>query len=232
VTRGRAKPAATSAVKTAVIAPCIGGPGGAKGGDDWPENIISRRAIVYDDGVIARVDEAVAHPKAPDELALCQRMSNEAMVLMEGIEVGMESEASTRFSPFFVPGPRAKKPPRKIDEALIRRAFGGTIFPPATITVEPMKKAGVWWREVLRDGEGQPASYLKPWRNLIKWFAQQENFLDAAFIRIGDRTALDDLDSAEYPDGTDTTGCVLPRLAVGLTRAGSLAGLFGYVVQT
>ena len=35
-----------------------------------------------------------------------------------------------------------------------------------------------------------------------------------------------------YPPGTEITGCVLPRLALGLTAQGSLVGLFGYSVQT
>ncbi len=54
------------------------------------------------------------------------------------------------------------------------------------------------------------------------------------FVRIGDRRALWDAErrNAEYPPGTELTGCVLPRLALGLTRSGSLVGLFGSSVQT
>jgi hypothetical protein len=54
-----------------------------------------------------------------------------------------------------------------------------------------------------------------------------------AFIRIGDFDALHALESKRcYPKGTEMPGSVLPRLAVGLTRSGSLVGLFGYSVQT
>jgi hypothetical protein len=55
--------------------------------------------------------------------------------------------------------------------------------------------------------------------------------MDRAFVRIGD----DDLclsDEDSWPKGTELTGSVLPRLALGLTCKGSLAGLFGYVVYT
>jgi hypothetical protein len=53
-------------------------------------------------------------------------------------------------------------------------------------------------------------------------------------VRIGDREALWEAESMkdELPAGTEISGCVLPRLALGLTRQGSLAGLFGYSVQT
>lgn len=223
---------AISNSKIAVLAPCIGGPGGDADEDEWPENLISRRAVVYEDGVIARVGETVQHRHDADELALCTRLACEAMAIMQHVPVGMESESDTPFSPFFIPAPFGEPQATQIDEAGIRRAFGGTIFPLATITVEPLRETGIWWEEVLRDGAGQAASYFEPWRRLLTWFARQEAFVDAAFVRIGDRRALDELEESDYPEGVESTGCVLPRLAVGLTRAGSLAGLFGYAVQT
>jgi hypothetical protein len=167
----------------------------------------------------------------PDELALCQTLARQAAAIMDGVEVGMGSESSARFSEFFVTAGVDRPRPERIDEDLVRTAFGGTIFPPATITVEPLKEAGIWWSDVLRDGEGQPDAYFAPWRTLMAWFAHQA-LVDSAFVRIGDYGALLALDRASYPEGTDSPGCVFPRLAVGLTRGGSLAGIFGYVVQT
>jgi hypothetical protein len=46
------------------------------------------------------------------------------------------------------------------------------------------------------------------------------------------RVALWKTPRADWPEGTLTTGYVSPRLALGLTRGGSLVGLFGHVVQT
>jgi hypothetical protein len=219
----------TSAAKLAVLAPCMNPDPDADG--EWPNNIISNRAVVYENGTIARAGDAIRHAVDPDELALCQTLARQAAAIMDGVELGMGSESSARFSEFFVTagvdGPR----PERIDEDLVRTAFGGTIFPPATITVEPLKEAGIWWSDVLRDGDGQPEAYFAPWRTLMAWFAHQA-FVDSAFVRIGDYGALLALDRASYPEGTDSLGCVFPRLAVGLTRGGSLAGIFGHVVQT
>jgi hypothetical protein len=67
---------------------------------------------------------------------------------------------------------------------------------------------------------------------MINWFQSRSEFLATVFVRIGDPLALGDLPREEWPEGTETTGCVLPRLALGLTRGGSLVGLFGYSVQT
>ena len=58
----------------------------------------------------------------------------------------------------------------------------------------------------------------------------QPEIKSAAFVRIGDADALQELD--ELPDGTEIAGCVLPRMAIGITANGSLAGVFGHCVQT
>jgi hypothetical protein len=114
--------------------------------------------------------------------------------------------------------------------------FGGTIFPPATITVEPLAEEGRWWQEVEQDADAlddeEREAHLRPWRAVIRWFGARAELKDSAFVRIGDYEALHALDQRTYPKGTEITGCVLPRLAVGLTRAGSLVGVFGYSVQT
>jgi hypothetical protein len=220
----------TSAAKLAVLAPCMNPDPDADG--EWPNNIISNRAVVHENGTIVRAGDALRHAVDPDELALCQTLARQAAAIMDGVEVGMGSESSARFGEFFVTagvdGPR----PERIDEDLVRTAFDGTIFPPATITVEPLKEAGIWWSDVLRDGEGQPDAYFAPWRAVMAWFARQEAFVDSAFVRIGDYGALLALDRSSYPEGTDSPGCVFPRLAIGLTRGGSVAGIFGHVVQT
>ena len=66
----------------------------------------------------------------------------------------------------------------------------------------------------------------------MSYFKDSPHLSGASFVRIGDLEALQDLDTKSYPDGTEINGCVLPRLAVGLTNQGSIAGIFGYSVQT
>jgi hypothetical protein len=199
---------------------------------EWPNNMISRRAIVYGSGAIARQGSPIRHAVDPDELALCRRLAAEAAALMAGVDVGMGSESSDEFREFFIAANADEPAPGRIDEGLIRSRFGGTLFPPSTITVEPMAEAGVWWSEVEEDGADSEADYLDPWRTMIGWFRDRSEFVNSAFVRIGDREALWEVPKKEFPEGTETTPCVLPRLALGLTRGGSLVGLFGISVQT
>jgi hypothetical protein len=199
---------------------------------DWPNNILSTRTVVYESGVIARKGDRVSHAVDPTELALAKKLAREARALMKGVSVGMGSEAGDGFSEFFIAANVDGPKPKRIDAKLMRAAFGGTIFPLAGINVEPLKAAGDWWSRVLQDGEGSPKKYFAPWRSLIAWFQKQQSFVDMAFVQIGDSQDLSRLKERRYPKGTRMTGCVLPRLALGLTPQGSLVGLFGYVVQT
>jgi hypothetical protein len=199
---------------------------------EWPNNLISRRAVVYASGHIAREGDPVRNAVDPDELALCRRLSAEVAGLMAGFSVGMGSESGDEFRGFFIAGSVAAPAPTGIDEALIRSRFGGTIFPPATITVEPLAEGTDWWAAVEQDGSESEADYFVPWRAMIRWFGERPEFVSTAFVQIGDRGALWDLPREQWPEGTEITGCVLPRLAVGLTHGGSLVGLFGHTVQT
>lgn len=199
---------------------------------EWPNNLISRRAVVFGSGLIARQSDEVRHAVDPDELALCRRLAAEVAGLMAGVSVGMGSESGDEFRGFFIAGSVGEPVPPGIDEALIRSRFGGTIFPPATISVEPLAEGSDWWAEVEQDGSESEAEYFVPWRSMIRWFRERPEFASTAFVRIGDRGALWELPREEWPAGTEITGCVLPRLAVGLTRGGSLVGLFGHSVKT
>ena len=200
---------------------------------EWPNNIISRKAVVYGSGVIAREGTPVRHNVAPQEFALCKRLASEVSALMSGVMVGMYSEADDPFHEFFIVANTDDPPIAKIDEALIRSKFGDTIFPMATMTVEPLEEAGVWWSELLYNASDLE-TYLRPWRQMMRWFHTQAAFKDYAFVRIGEYELLNELDfsRSDAPPGTELAASVLPRLAIGLTRGGSIVGLFGYSVQT
>ncbi|MFO0958912.1 MAG: hypothetical protein U0800_16035, partial [Isosphaeraceae bacterium] len=112
--------------------------------------------------------------------------------------------------------------------------FGGTIFPPATIEVEPLSEDAAWWLAVAEclseDASGEDD--IEGWKKLLRWFRERPEFTETAFVSIGDCGKLRRLDKGQYPPGTELTGSSLPRLMLGLTNNGSLAGVFGYVVQT
>lgn len=111
--------------RLAVIRECMEAYGMGEAGAEWPNNIISRRAVVYNDGTIAREGDTVTHEIDDTELALCRRMSEEAALLMGGVDVGMGSEASDRFNGFYVAAPAGAATPAALDATLIRARFGG-----------------------------------------------------------------------------------------------------------
>jgi hypothetical protein len=90
----------------------------------------------------------------------------------------------------------------------------------AQILVEALEERGRWWQDVCNGCGGDEAA-LARWRTMIRWFQDQPDFAAAAFVMIG-----------EDPLGGDNNGCVFPRLAVGLTKNGSLIGTGDCVVHT
>ncbi|MDR0235848.1 hypothetical protein [Acinetobacter sp.] len=217
--------------KLAVLSECMQNYDVGSVEDEWPNNILSSFTQVYNDGTITKHPRTLSHRVDIQELALCQKLSAEISQIMNNVEVGMGSNAGDYFQAFYIAYPNGLSS-KTISTELIQLAFANTIFPLATITVEPLTTNTIWWNEVEQDGEESPESYFEPWQNMRAWFNQQQDFIDSAFIRIGDATLLEQIDDKDYPKGTIITGCVLPRLVLGLTANGSLAGLFGYVVQS
>jgi hypothetical protein len=192
---------------------------------DWPGNMLSKRIVVYGDGTIARQGEPVRFAVDPGELALVRRLSAEAEAVVRGLRIAGGS-ADFEFRPFYSTASEGAAVPARIDSELIQARFGGTIFPQAEVAVEPLAEAGDWWDVFEQVYEGEPD--LERWRELVRWFQTQQEFVDAAFVRIGDNLE----NAAGLPDAPDVEafGVNMPRLAIGLTRKGSLAGLAGCVV--
>jgi hypothetical protein len=216
--------------KLAILSECIQNYNVGSDQDEWPNNILSRFTQVYNDGTITKHPACLNHIIDENELALCQKLSAEISQIMDGVEVGMGSNSSDYFQAFYIVQSQNLNH-KKITEELIQQSFANTIFPLATIMVEPLTTNTLWWKEVEQDGEESPPSYFKPWQNMLDWFVQQSDFIDSAFVCIGNASQLEQIDRTDYPEGIVITGCVLPQLALGLTANGSLAGLFGYVVH-
>ncbi len=194
---------------------------------EWPWNCLSRYMVATTCGALRRGDEPAPHNHDEAEFALCRRLANEANAIMEGVEVGMGSEASYTFAPFFMVASEGAQNPRVLNADTLRVAFGGTIYPGADIVVEPLKQQGQWWVDVASDSSDEDADeteetaeYLRPWRSLIAWFDAQSAFQQTVFVSI-------------HVDEDDENGAgVFPRIALGLTHAGSVAGIAGCVVLT
>lgn len=192
---------------------------------DWPGNILSKRIVIYGDGTIARRDDPVRFAVDPAELALCRQLAAEAQAIVK--ELGIAGGSSFQeFGPFYNVASEGNEPPTRIDDGLIRTRFGGTIFPEARVAVEPMAESGEWWEQFEQVYEGDPG--LERWREMIRWFRSRPEFVDTAYVRIGDNLEM----AGGMPEAPDAEafGVVMPRLAIGLTQKGSLAGLSGCVV--
>jgi hypothetical protein len=196
-------------------------------GSEWPWNLISKNAVAYSCGMIARRGEQTQHNHDAAELARCRELAAKAAALMAGTYNGMGSESDAWWEPFFVTANCGLDAPRRLSEKVIRAVFGGTIYPAATIRIEPLAEGGVWWSEVeMNNGRIGDAGWEKglvPWRELVAWFRGQQMFHDTAFAMIG-----------EFPMDENHTngGNEFLRLATGLTAAGSLAGTCTHVLHT
>jgi hypothetical protein len=210
-------------------------------GDDpdaeWPNNILSRKTVVYESGVIARLGDPVTHKVDPDELELCRELARKAHRVAKDIEFGLDTESEFSFHPFFIAANIDDRVPQRIDEKLIRVKFGGTIFPPATILIEPLSEEAAWFVKLVKTYEGEEdegEKDIEQWRSLIRWFRERPEFKDRAFLQIGDYKDYQNarLKKSEFPPGTKMVGSAYPVLALGLTKHGSLAGVCGHIVQT
>ncbi len=229
------KKLSASSSRLAPLRECMEGYGaGSDPEADWPNNILSRKTVVYESGVIARQGDPIRHHVDPEEFERCRELARGAHRAAKQIEYGLDTEGEFSFHPFFITANIGDRVPRRITAAFIRAKFGGTIFPPATITVEPLTEKAPWFVNMVKSYEGDEEAGeedLKHWRALMRWFRGRTEFKDRAFVQIGDYKDSR-LDESAFPPGTDMVGGVFPVLALGLTTNGSLAGVCGHVVQT
>lgn len=202
---------------------------------EWAGCILSQKTVVYGSGVIARRGEAAGHAVDRDELDLCRRLAKEAARMAKPItEGGFDTEGEFRFEPFYVPAPAGSPPVgMQVDSRLVRARFGGTIFPPAAVAVERIRDRRAWWSEVaFEDDPAEEDCDAGRWRELIGWFLGRPEFRDRAFVAVGDYVDMRHVRAEGRLPAKALLPCVFPRLVVGLTKAGSLAGVVGHVTQT
>ena len=211
------------------IAECTDAYDVLKEGDDWSNNILSQRTVRGPSGKLGLPGEVDAVPDAT-ELVLCTRLAAAAAAVAPDLEVGMGSASDDKFEGFFV----AKHDRWRCDtltSAALRPMFGGALFPDAKIGVWRLEQRGRWWKQVLayytESDEDEPVEDrqetlqgLKRWRKILSWFHAQKDFAEVAFVAVDKRDPF-----------SMSGGCVLPRLVLGRTRGGSVAGLFGIVVD-
>jgi hypothetical protein len=201
---------------------------------EWANVSLTPLAVAYSCGALAREGDRVEHDHDPAELALCRRVSAEAARVMDGVEVGMGSGGTDYFAPFFVAANRGQVVPDVIDEAVVRRAFGGTLHPVVEVVVEPLEPRGEWWTQVREylvdndDAERFPEelpefeAILERWVEMIEWFRGRPELHGCRFVMTRER---------EFPSRDGRVCLNFPYLALGITAEGSLVGIWGVVVR-
>lgn len=212
--------------------------------DEWVWNVISRKAVTYSCGAICREGDSLQHNHDLGEFDRCHRLSTEATNIMSAHHIHEGDEGNHKFLPFYIVANEGVFTPKLLNEETVRSAFGGTIYPFAEVSIEPLhswvRKKEKEFEDYLEDNEYPEGNeewdyeynYVASWRNLTNWFNQQENLKDSAFISIDINAFAYKNDPQRNTQDCHNGGCVFPRLAVALTTTGSLVGIFSCVVHT
>jgi hypothetical protein len=147
-------------------------------GSEWAWNIISTKAVAYSCGALCRRGDVINHQHDVGELELCKRLASELADLMADVETDylFPEEGSQHFLPYYCVAHTRSYVPNYIVEDMIRTAFGGTIYPPAKITIHPLARAVQTWisyineqrikDEKYRGLENSKASYLEEFQTI------------------------------------------------------------------
>lgn len=115
---------------------------------EWPNNMLSKRTVIYENGAFARTRYKPRFDVDQDELALCKRVSMAAKAIVGDKYLGLGDASDHPFVPFFIAANTFDPRPTVIDSDFIKDRFAQTLFPPFTIKVEPLSMHADWWREV------------------------------------------------------------------------------------
>ena len=189
---------------------------GVGNGSEWGHNIVSTKAV---QGPSGRVGYPGHVDRLPLDAALvkCQALAEAAY--LQGKNASFDvwgSEGAEGFEPYYVAAHETWRCERITAQA-IRAAFGGTLYPKASITLETLDALS---RGLDDQTEGADDERFEQWRELIRWFRSHPDFVETAYVSIDS--------DGESLEG----GCVYPRLMLGRLADGSLVGLFGVVVYT
>ncbi len=198
-------------------------------GDEWPSQFLSTRTIAFSCGVLARQGDGATHAHDAEELKRCRRLAAEAAKIMKGVRIGGTDEGDHTLDPFCIPANVGDPVPKRITEAMFRRAMRGTVYPGTVLIIEPFKKTAAWWKRtatlhpdyaVVPEEFPHEPERVARWKRLLDWFRGHDDL--HAPVYIGFKEVIQ---GAFHPT-------VYPKLFVALTAAGSLVGLATCVVWT
>lgn len=173
----------------------------------WPHNIVALDAVATKTGIVHRHGEEVKHAPPPGELARCRKLAAGVAAALDGL-LPFGGDAPEPFRPFYLVVGIGEKPPVELTDEVVRAAFRGTLFPDTPIDVKTFAEAQFADHD---DGARRP---------FVGWAAGQKGLRDLRYVCVG------------YDGNSDENfAAVFPRLVLGLTKAGSLVGACGSIVQ-
>ena len=189
---------------------------GVDGDDVWSNNMLATDAARGPSGHIAR-SAPTAQPDAR-EIELVLALSKSIGEVVGMFAVGMGTEGPELWEPYCAAAAGELKSD-SLDLDGIGVLFGDALYEESSISIQPLSNTAPWWDFVKGEAEFEPER-LERWNAILEWFDTQDSFVERAFIAIDKQTQ-------GMPGG-----CVFPRLCLGRTAAGSVAGLLGVVVYT
>lgn len=182
--------------------------------NEWPNNVLSVKAVRYASGRIARAEDDPKHDYDPAELERCNRVAAEAAARFTRLPV--RSDELGELEPFCLPANRGAAAPADLTPEFVRAAFRGTLQPWSQIEIQTAREYGT---EALADGQadfyGLSRADVKKhnaiWNETADWFEAHPDLTGHAWYAT--------------VDGGGYHGCLAIRLVVGMTKAGSLAGV-------
>lgn len=193
---------------------------------EWGGTILSTRTILRPSGAPGVPEDDMSRPDAP-ELALVTELAKCAAERMGGLEV-FASQASNSWAPFWCARTQSQQV-ESLASAAVRAIFGGSVWPDAAVVSEPMDAGIGALRDAFRRVRGQRKSWatilraseesgsLEGYRRAVQWFVQEPRFVETAVITVA---------TGDHPCAN-----AFPRLFLGRTEGGSVAGIVGVVVD-
>jgi len=172
----------------------------------WPHNVVSLATVATPTGTVHQFGEELTHKPPAGELAHCRTVAAAVSEALKNLEP-FGGDRPTPFRPFYLVIGKDEKPPTKLTPEVVQAGFRGTLFPDTPIRVTPFTDE--------RFKQDEPE-----WAGFIAWAKQQKELRELSYVVVG-------WDGSCEPN----LAAVFPRLVLGLTKAGSLVGACGTIVQ-
>jgi hypothetical protein len=194
------------------------GDGGAENSDydrddpnriGWPHNVISLNTVATATGIVKLHSSRAKHEPPKGELARCRKLAAEVVTQLNGL-LPFGGDSPQPFRPFYLVIGANAKAPKKLTGEVIRTAFRGTIYPDTPIDLKEIANP-----DFLADRDND-----RRWAKFVKWAQSQKSLQQLSYVCIG-------YDTCQEPN----LCAVFPRLILGVTKAGSLVGACGTIVQ-